>query len=42
MEKFIEGYISTGARNAIGFTVLILLLLMFPNGIFGKREVSKV
>ena len=42
LEKFIEGYISTGARNAIGFAILILLLLMFPNGIFGKREISKV
>lgn len=42
LEKFIEGYISTGARNAIGFAILILLLLLFPNGIFGKREISKV
>jgi branched-chain amino acid transport system permease protein len=42
LEKFIEGYISTAARNSIGFAILILLLLAFPNGIFGKREVSKV
>lgn len=42
LEKLIEGFISTGARNAIGFAVLILLLLIFPNGIFGKREVAKV
>jgi branched-chain amino acid transport system permease protein len=42
LEKFIEGYISTGARNAIGFAILILLLLAYPNGIFGTREVSKV
>lgn len=42
LEKFIEGYISTAARNSIGFGILILLLLAFPNGIFGKREVSKV
>jgi branched-chain amino acid transport system permease protein len=42
LEKFIEGFISTGARNAIGFAVLILLLLAFPNGIFGKQGVSKV
>lgn len=42
LEKLIEGFISTGARNAIGFAVLIVLLLIFPNGIFGKREVSKV
>lgn len=42
LEKFIEGYISTGARNAIGFAILIMLLLAFPNGIFGKRGFSKV
>jgi branched-chain amino acid transport system permease protein len=42
LEKLIEGFLSTGARNAIGFAILILLLLWFPNGIFGKREVSKV
>jgi branched-chain amino acid transport system permease protein len=42
IEKFIEGYISTGARDALGFTLMILALLMFPQGIFGRREVVKV
>jgi branched-chain amino acid transport system permease protein len=42
IEKFIEGYISTGARNAVGFTLMILALLLFPQGIFGRREVVKV
>lgn len=42
IEKFIEGYISTGARDALGFTLMILVLLMFPQGIFGRREVIKV
>lgn len=42
IEKFIEGYISTGARNAVGFTLMILALLIFPQGIFGRREVAKV
>jgi branched-chain amino acid transport system permease protein len=42
IEKFIEGYISTGARNAVGFTLMILALLIFPQGIFGRREVVKV
>jgi branched-chain amino acid transport system permease protein len=42
IEKFIEGYISTGARDAVGFTLMILVLLMFPQGIFGRREVAKV
>jgi len=42
LEKFIEGYISTGARNAVGFTVMILMLLAFPHGLFGRKEVAKV
>jgi len=42
IEKFIEGYVSTGARDAVGFTLMILVLLMFPQGIFGRREVVKV
>ncbi|HEY9214019.1 MAG TPA: branched-chain amino acid ABC transporter permease [Ancylobacter sp.] len=42
MEKFVEGYISTAAREIIGFSVMILVLLVFPQGLFGKREVAKV
>lgn len=42
IEKFIEGYVSTGARDAVGFTLMILVLLAFPQGIFGRREVAKV
>lgn len=42
MEKFVEGYISTAAREIIGFGVMILVLLAFPQGLFGKREVTKV
>jgi branched-chain amino acid transport system permease protein len=42
IEKFIEAYISSGARNAVGFTLMILALLAFPQGIFGQREVAKV
>jgi branched-chain amino acid transport system permease protein len=42
IEKFIEGYISSGARDGVGFTLMILALLMFPQGIFGRREVAKV
>ena len=42
LEKFVEGYISTSAREIIGFSVTILVLLIFPQGFFGKREVFKV
>ncbi len=41
-EKFIEGYLSTAARDAIGFTLMVLLLLLFPQGLFGRKEIKKV
>lgn len=42
LEKFVEAYLSTAARDAIGFSVMILILLLFPQGVFGRREVQKV
>jgi branched-chain amino acid transport system permease protein len=42
LEKMIEGYLSTAARDAIGVTIMILALLIFPQGLFGRREVQKV
>jgi len=42
VEKFVEGYISTAAREIVGFSLTILVLLVFPQGLLGKREVFKV
>jgi branched-chain amino acid transport system permease protein len=42
IEKFVEGYISTAAREIVGFSLTIIVLLLFPQGLFGKREVFKV
>jgi branched-chain amino acid transport system permease protein len=42
LEKFIEGYLSTAARDAIGFSFMILLLLLFPQGLFGRKAFAKV
>jgi branched-chain amino acid transport system permease protein len=42
IEKFVEGFISTAAREIVGFSLMIVVLLMFPQGLFGKREVFKV
>jgi branched-chain amino acid transport system permease protein len=42
LERFVEGFGSTAAREVIGFSAMILLLLIFPQGVFGKREVQKV
>ncbi len=42
IEKFVEGYISTAAREIVGFSLTIIVLLIFPQGLFGKKEVFKV
>lgn len=42
IEKFVEGIWSTAARDIVGFSLMILVLLCFPQGMFGKREVFKV
>ncbi|MFM8557851.1 MAG: branched-chain amino acid ABC transporter permease [Betaproteobacteria bacterium] len=42
LERFIEGFGNTSLREVLGFGIMILLLLVFPNGLFGKREVNKV
>lgn len=42
MEKFVEGYISTTSREIVGFSVMILVLLAFPQGLFGIKTVRKV
>ena len=42
IEKFVDGYISTAAREAVGFSLVILVLMLFPQGLFGRRELVKV
>ena len=42
IEKFVDGYISTAAREAVGFSLVILVLMVFPQGLFGRRELVKV
>ncbi len=42
LERFVEGFATTAAREVVGFSVMIILLLIFPQGLFGKRETQKV
>ncbi len=42
IEKFVDGYISTAAREAVGFSLVIVVLMLFPQGLFGRRELVKV
>ncbi|WP_028922661.1 branched-chain amino acid ABC transporter permease [Pseudonocardia acaciae] len=41
-ELLVGGYISTAAQHAVAFTVLVLVLMVRPGGLFGAREVQKV
>jgi branched-chain amino acid transport system permease protein len=42
VEEFVAGYTSSNYRDAIAFTVLIIVLLFRPEGLFGKGRVEKV
>ncbi len=42
VEEYVAGYTSSQYRDAIAFTVLILVLLVRPEGLFGKGRVEKV
>jgi branched-chain amino acid transport system permease protein len=41
-ETFVSGYISSTYRDAIAFGVLILILLVKPSGLLGRKEIEKV
>ena len=41
-ETLVSGYISSTYRDAIAFGVLILILLIKPSGLLGKKEIEKV
>lgn len=42
LEALGASYISAAYRNAIAFIVLILIILIKPAGLFGKKTVEKV
>ena len=41
-ERFVEGFGNTSMREVLGFGVMILLLLIYPKGIFAPQEIKKV
>ena len=41
-EQLTARYISTGYKDSPGFILLILILLIKPSGIFGKRSIKKL
>ena len=42
MEKVVGGYVSTAAEQAIAFALLMVMLAVRPEGLFGEKEFVKV
>ncbi len=42
IETLVSGYISSVYRDLFSFTILIIILLFFPNGILGRRSADKL
>jgi branched-chain amino acid transport system permease protein len=41
LETLLAGYLWTGVRDIIGFTLMILVLLVRPNGLFGRAAAER-
>lgn len=42
IETFAAAYLGSGYKDAIGYFAIVLILLLKPDGLFGKRKVVKV
>ncbi len=42
LETFVAGYISAGYKDAIAFIIMIMVLIIRPTGLFGKKDNNKV
>lgn len=42
IETLISGYVSSVYRDLIAFTILVVILLFFPNGLMGGKTVEKL
>lgn len=42
IESLVSAYLSAGYKDAIAFAILIIVLLIKPAGLFGKKEINKV
>ena len=41
-EQMLGGYLGTMYQNVAGFAVIIIVLLVRPNGLFGEKDTTRV
>lgn len=41
-EQLVGGFVNPGLKDAIGLIILFLILILRPQGIFGKKQIEKV
>jgi branched-chain amino acid transport system permease protein len=41
LEGLLSGYLYTGVRDIIGFTLMVLVLFLRPNGLFGRASMER-
>jgi branched-chain amino acid transport system permease protein len=41
-EQLVSGYTSSSLRDAVAFSILILILLVKPSGLLGRTDAEKV
>ncbi|KAL00179.1 hypothetical protein L499_A2623 [Bordetella holmesii CDC-H635-BH] len=42
LEAFMAGYVSSAYKDAVPFVLIIVILLVMPQGLFGKRSSERV
>ena len=42
LQQMVGGYISSAAQHGMAFALLVLILVVRPQGLFGQREIDKV
>ena len=42
LETLFAAYVSSGFRDAIAFIIMLIVLILKPSGLFGRKIISKV
>ena len=42
LQQMVGGYVSTAAQHGMAFALLVVILVVRPQGLFGQKEIVKV